>query len=219
MLGEDNRPKSHVESPQLPTKKWDELPSRIPFDSVHYATPRLPIESADRQPDKLVLRGAESLESCFQQAMLARRLTNQVATATTRVRFQPESFQQMAGLVAYYNTYLFHYLYISLDEVLGRCLQIHSCDDGASSFPLGADLIPLPEGELYLRAVFDECRLAFSWSTDDVTYHDVGVVLDASILSDDHGDHWGFTGTFIGLACQDLTGRQLPAEFDFLEVR
>ena len=132
---------------------------------------------------------------------------------------QAESFQQMAGLVAYYNTHLFHYLYISIDERLGRCLQIHSCDDGVSSFPLADALVPLPEGDLHLRAVFDECRLSFSWSTDDKIYHQLGVDLDASILSDDHGDHWGFTGTFIGLACQDLTGQQLPAEFDYLEVR
>ena len=219
MVGEDNRPKLQVEPPRLPQHKWEELPLRIPFDSIHYATPRMPLESADRQPDKLVLRGAESLESCFQQAMLGRRLTKQIATVTTRLRFQPQSFQQMAGLVAYYNTHLFHYLYVSVDEVCGRCLQIHSCDDGVSSFPLEADLIPLPEGDLYLRAVFNECRLSFFWSTDDKMYHEVGVDLDASILSDDHGDHWGFTGTFIGLACQDLTGRQLPAEFDYLEVR
>ena len=88
-----------------------------------------------------------------------------------------------------------------------------------SSFPLADALVPLPEGDLHLRAVFDECRLSFSWSTDDKIYHQLGVDLDASILSDDHGDHWGFTGTFIGLACQDLTGQQLPAEFDYLEVR
>ena len=48
---------------------------------------------------------------------------------------------------------------------------------------------------------------------------DPSIDLDASILSDDHGDHWGFTGTFIGLVCQDLTGRRLSAEFDYLEVR
>ena len=47
----------------------------------------------------------------------------------------------------------------------------------------------------------------------------LGFNLDASILSDDHGDRWGFTGTFVGLACQDLMGQQSPAEFDSVEVR
>ena len=46
----------------------------------------------------------------------------------------------------------------------------------------------------------------------------MGPVLDASILSDDNGDHWGFTGSFIALACQDLTGSSRAAEFDFLEI-
>ncbi len=150
--------------------------------------------------------------------MLARRLTKQKAVATTCLRFDPKSFQQMAGLVAYYNEYLFHYFYISHNEELGRCVQIHTCDDGTSSYPLGSEPIPIPEGELYLRAVFDECKLQFAWSTDGEGFQNVGPVLDASILSDDYGNHWGFTGTFVGLACQDLAGTRLPAEFDFLEL-
>ncbi len=124
----------------------------------------------------------------------------------------------MAGLVAYYNNYLFHYLYVSFDEEHGRCLQIHSCDDGTSSFPLGNNLVPIPEGEVYLRAIFDDSNLQFSWSLDGSSFHDVGDALDASILSDDHGNHWGFTGTFVGLACQDLTGNRSVADFSFLEI-
>ncbi len=219
LVGVGNHPKVQVESPQLPSQPWGEVPARIPFDSVHYATRRLPLDRTDRQPDKLVLRGDESLESSFRQAMLARRLGFEPATVTTRIRFQPDSFQQLAGLVAHYNTYLFHYLYISPDEQDGRCLLNHSCDDGVSSFPLGLDVIPVPARDLNLRMVFDDCRLRFSWSADNSRYHGVGSDLDASILSDDHGEHWRFTGTFVGLAWPDLTGQQLPAEFDYLEVR
>ena len=150
--------------------------------------------------------------------MLARRLTNQRSTATTKLRFDPESFQQMAGLAAYYNTYLFHYLYLSMDEDTGLCLQIHSCDDGASSFPLGSGIIPVSTGELFLRATFEDKDLQFHFSEDGENFRKAGPVLDASILSDDHGEHWGFTGTFVALACQDLTGSSLQANFDFLEL-
>ena len=52
-----------------------------------------------------------------------------------------------------------------------------------------------------------------------LVFEKIGPVLDASILSDDHGDHWGFTGTFVALACQDLTGAKQAAEFDFLEIK
>ena len=41
----------------------------------------------------------------------------------------------------------------------------------------------------------------------------------SSILSDDHGKHWGFTGTFVGVCCQDLSGQHLMAEFTFLEMQ
>jgi xylan 1,4-beta-xylosidase len=102
---------------------------------------------------------------------------------------------------------------------LGLCLQIHSCDDGTSSFPLGATPVSVLGGPLYLRATFEFSDLQFSWSTDGEVFEKIGPVLDAAILSDDHGDHWGFTGTFFALACQDLTGAKQAAEFDFLEIK
>jgi xylan 1,4-beta-xylosidase len=218
LTGGGNTPHVEVPAPNLPPHPWPALPARLPFDAPHYVTPRMPSERVIRTPEKLTLLGAESLESNFEQSMLARRLTSHRVTATTRLRFAPESFQQMAGLAAYYNTWLFHYLYLSHDEELGPCLQIHSCDDGKSSFPLGEHPTPVPDGELYLRAEFHDSELRFSWSTDGITFQGIGPVLDASILSDDNGVHWGFTGSFIALACQDLTGVSRAAEFDFLEI-
>jgi xylan 1,4-beta-xylosidase len=41
--------------------------------------------------------------------------------------------------------------------------------------------------------------------------------MDASILSDEHAVPCGFTGAFVALCCQDLSGRSRPADFDFLE--
>ena len=111
-----------------------------------------------------------------------------------------------------------HLDYLSRDEDLGLCLQIHSCDDGTSSFPLGGTPTPVPTGDLNLRMIFDNSALQFSWSTDGTEFHTIGPILDASLLSDDYGDHWGFTGTFVALACQDLTGSKLAAEFEFLEL-
>jgi xylan 1,4-beta-xylosidase len=216
--GNDNAPREHIPAPQVEPQKRQELPARLPFDSPHYATLRSPTTSVSREPDCLRLFGSESLESCFEQAMLARRLTKQQATATTCLEFQPKTFQQMAGLTAYYNNYLFHYLYLSADETVGRCLQIHTCDDGVSNFPLGDKLTPVPDGRIYLRAIFNNSSLKFQWSQDGHLFHDVGENLDASILSDDYGKHWGFTGTFIGLACQDLTGSRCKADFSFLEI-
>ena len=124
----------------------------------------------------------------------------------------------MAGLAAYYNTYLFHYLYLSLDEEEGLCLQIHSCDDGKSNFPLGEEIIQVSKNQLHLRVSFDNCDLQFYFSEDGQNFREAGPILDASILSDDHGEHWGFTGTFVALACQDLTGQRNQAKFEYLEI-
>jgi xylan 1,4-beta-xylosidase len=218
LAGGENQPKMEVPAPNLKPHPWPALADRLPFDSPHYATPRGPSSSVMPEPNSLTLHGTESLESNFEQAMLARRLTSQNLTATTKISFKPENFQQMAGLAAYYNTYLFHYLYLSMDEEKGLCLQIHSCDDGKSNFPLGGEIIPVSNNELFLRASFNEKCLQFYYSHCGQDFLKIGPVLDASILSDDHGEHWGFTGTFVALACQDLTGKKLPSTFEFLEL-
>jgi len=77
--------------------------------------------------------------------------------------------------------------------------------------------VQVPPQPLFLRLEFLESDLRFFWSEDGHDFKQIGPTLDASILSDDYGKHWGFTGTFIGMACQDLTGQQASARFDFLE--
>ena len=85
-------------------------------------------------------------------------------------------------------------------------------------FLWGRTSLPFHRGKFFLRAVFDDCCLRFYWSSDGEGFHAIGPELDASMLADDYGAHWGFTGTFVGLACQDLTGMQQTAAFDYLEV-
>jgi len=126
----------------------------------------------------------------------------------------------MAGLVCYYNTQLFHCLYMSLDERAGTCLYVQSADDGEIVFPLGTAFISLGgANRVFLRARVDGARLTFLYSLDGENWLRVCDDLDASILCDDYGTGWGFTGAFVGLACQDLTGRHNHADFDFFEYR
>jgi xylan 1,4-beta-xylosidase len=101
--------------------------------------------------------------------------------------------------------------------VAGYCLHIHSCDDGASSFPLGTKPLPVECTDIFLRATFEGSNLQFSWSLTGETFSNIGPVLDASTLSDDYGTHLDFTGTFVGMTCVDLTGMKALAEFHFLE--
>ena len=57
--------------------------------------------------------------SLFRQALVARRQQAHCFSAATVIEFEPDHFQQMAGLICYYNGSKFHYLYISHDETWG----------------------------------------------------------------------------------------------------
>ncbi len=223
-----NRPQELVPAPNLPEKKWDIAPIRDDFDNdvlgIHYQTPRVALDensfSLVERPGFLRLTGGESLESKFNQVIIARRQQAFRFTATTSLEFYPDSFQQMAGLVCYYSTKLYHYIYMSVDEQAGTCLYVQTADNGEIVYPLGNSFITLKgSNRVFLRAQMDYENLSFFYSLDGQEWCLACDGLDSSILSDDYGDGWGFTGAFVGLACQDLTGKRKHADFDYFEYR
>jgi xylan 1,4-beta-xylosidase len=64
-------------------------------------------------------------------------------------------------------------------------------------------------------------ELQFAYSLDNETWTDIGPTLDASVLSDEAGktEHSNFTGAFICMACQDIAGTGLAADFEYLSYR
>ena len=222
-----------------PETAYDAAPS-FPMANEHYdfdgdALPQdfqwLRTPDADRlfsmsaSADKLRLFGRESMGSLYESSLVARRQTHFNYVAETKVSFAPDDFQQMAGLVAYYNAHKFHYLFITCDEGGGRYLSIMSCAGDQSlrcEFPIKDDIIALPDqGAVWLRCSVTGVSLSFEASTDGETWFPVGPCLDASILSDEAGKGEGanFTGAFVGMACQDLTGRAFPADFHYFSYR
>ena len=175
------------------------------------------------RPGHLRLHGREAIGSWFEQALVARRQTHHVYSAETVVSFEPRSFQQMAGLVAYYNRSKFHYLHVGWNGS-GRVLVIQSCPartDFELEFPIG-DGIELPdEGPVWLAADVDGAALQFRFATSEGAWQPVGPVLDHSLLSDEtgSGDGSNFTGAFVGMAAQDLTGSAMPADFGHFSYR
>ncbi|MDG2527213.1 glycoside hydrolase family 43 protein [Caulobacter endophyticus] len=175
--------------------------------------------SLTERPGFLRLRGREALGGLFSQALVARRQTEFVYVAETSLAFEPDSFQQMAGLVAYYNGHKHHYLYVSWDEVAGKHLGLMSCAGDLSltnTFPLEGARVPLPRHQpVRLKVEVDHERLVFSWALEDGPWHRIGPELDTSVLSDEAGKGEGanFTGAFVGMCAQDLTGRRAPADF------
>lgn len=194
---------------------------------VHYQWLRIPnpssLYSLTDQPGALTLYGKQSVGSNFEQALLARRQQHLSFSAETKLSFQPTSFQQQAGLICYYNAHKFHYLYMSFDEEKGLHLDVISClgDQTLSlNYPIYNQRRSLPFSQVYLKAEVESAQLNFSFSLNGQNWEKI-CELDYSIISDEAGKGEGanFTGAFIGMCCQDLTGMNLPAKFDYFDYK
>lgn len=226
----DPTPKAVLDVPNLPEHPWPEEETRHDFD-----TPDLPdcfqwlrvpdtsgwMSLAERQ-GVLRLYGQESLGSWYRSSLIARRQQHFCYDATTAVEFNPDHFQQMAGLVAYYNSHKFHYCFVGFDEEIGRYIGIMSCEGDqslAATFPLDAQKVSVSEARVYLKAEVRFAKLVFSWSLDGDNWQQLPAELDYSVLSDEagKGDGANFTGTFIGMACQDSSGQRRHADFHYFD--
>ena len=129
----------------------------------------------------------------------------------------------MAGLVCYYNSVKFHYLYVTSDEAIGTHLRVMSCAARYGRWPMSSRRryrYPA-RGPVELRVEVDDERLRFAYRVDDGAWQWLPQQFDASMLSDEATAPGApnFTGAFVGMACQDLAGTAMPADFDWFEYR
>ncbi len=207
-------PMSDNKSPVVANFTSDQLP--IDFQWLRTPYPER-LFSLTARPGCLRIYGRESIGSWFEQSLIARRQQHHRYCVVITLEFQPVSFQQSAGLTAYYNRYKFHYLQVTHDEQLGRVLSVMTCDgdypDGSLCFP--SPLVAVPGNEaITLQCVVRDAELTFAWKTAD-DWHQIGPTLDASVLSDEggRGEHASFTGAFVGMIAFDTSGAALPADF------
>lgn len=209
--------------PPLPPSPWPSVADEGRFDGpdlpMAFQWLRTPepdrLFSLSARPGWLRLFGRETIGSHFEQALVARRQTAFSFTATTRLDFAPAHFQQAAGLTCYYNSTKFHYLHVTTDDAGQRVLALLSADPetGCSGEVVANGL---PNGPIELRVAVDHAALRFAWrGAGEEHWHAVGGTLDASILSDEVTVPGlpNFTGTFVGMACQDLSGAGGHADF------
>ncbi|MEA3250503.1 MAG: glycoside hydrolase family 43 protein [Pseudomonadota bacterium] len=167
----------------------------------------------------LRLYGRQSPGSWFEQALVARRRDAFACEAETTLEFAPEDYQQCAGLIAYYNRFKFHYLAVTRDAAGQRVLTILSCADnwpsGDLDFPLASPVALDEAAPVRLGLTLDDASLRFRYAEGAGEWQPIGPTLDAGMLSDEGAGraHGYFTGTFLGMAAHDISGRGLPADF------
>ncbi|MFE3637682.1 glycoside hydrolase family 43 protein [Streptomyces sp. NPDC059168] len=181
--------------------------------------------SLTRRTGWLRLRGGESLSSRHRQSLVARRQQHTRFDFRVTVSARPGSPRQMAGLVHLYNTELWHYLHLTWDEDLGRVLRVALCDRG--KYSEAAAPTPVGPGLVVLRLAVRDDQARFQWALWDLgrceEWFPIGPLLDSGRLSDEyatvgdpatgHYSSWGFTGAFVGVCAQDLTGSGWQADF------
>ncbi|HUP03441.1 MAG TPA: family 43 glycosylhydrolase, partial [Bryobacteraceae bacterium] len=220
---------------EVPAPSWRAHAFPAPSVREDFGRPDLPIDfqwlrspypeelfSLTERPGHLRLYGRETLGSWFRQALVARRQQAHCFSAATVVDFQPEDFQQMAGLVYYYNAGKYHYLFVSHDEAVGRHLRVMTCNPDLPAPDFTSEAFPLPAaGPVHLRVEVDYERLRFACRVGSERWRWLPGMWDASILSDESGPAGppNFTGAFVGMACQDLRGSLRPADFDYFAYR
>ena len=170
-------------------------------------------------PDGLTLIGRESIGSWFEQALVARRQTDFCyRVETTLAAFDPNTYQQAAGLTTYYNRHKFHALVVSYEAGVGRVLSLMSCNgeypEGALELPLPQPL-PLADGPVDLRVDVDHAEQQFYYRQGG-DWIAAGPPRDASLISDEagRGEHASFTGAFVGMLAFDTTGQGRSARFE-----
>ena len=152
---------------------------------------------------------------------MARRQQAHCYSAVTAMEFEPAHYQQSAGLVCYYNSAKFHYLFVSHDEEHGRHLRVMTCTPDSPQSDAFTAPIKIPAGRIELRVDVDQERLRFAYRSGGDSWSWLPELFDASILSDEATASGApnFTGAFVGMACQDMAGTACPADFDWFEYR
>ncbi|MBL8550105.1 MAG: glycoside hydrolase family 43 protein [Hyphomonadaceae bacterium] len=222
----EGAPRLEVPS-DLPPHPFPPAPTRADFDA-----PALPIDfqwlrtpnpedifSLTERKGWLRLHGRETLGSLFTQSLVARRWQAHTFGASTLLDFEPAHFQQAAGLVCYYGGAKFHYLHVTHDDTHGKHIRVMSALPDSPQADAFTPPAPVPLGPIELRVEVDFERLLFAWRMPGRDWRVLPQTFDASILSDEATAPGApnFTGAFVGMACQDMSGARRAADFDWFE--
>ena len=155
----------------------------------------------------------DSIQSLFEHHILAIRQRDFRFKASTKIDYNPKTFNQMAGLLLYLNDSNYLYAYLTYDEERERVVRLMECRDG--EFTLFPVIIPTEEGEVELKIEVEGSGGSFYFKMGDKAHwQEIGEPLDLLFLAG------GFTGNFVGIGVHDMDKKAGSyADFDFFEYR
>ena len=110
----------------------------------------------------------------------------------------------MAGLILMYDTDNYLYLHVSHDEDVGKCLTLLKAEN--KKYEYLTDYLPLEPGrEVYLKLTINGSKAQFFYGYREGEWEKAGGAVNIGFLSDEACAEGWFTGTMIGICCQDLT--------------
>ena len=133
--------------------------------------------------------------------------------------------QKKKNYLNYYNDLCWSWAFVTWDEKRQcRVIEVAQNDFNSYTSFLRDRAVPVPDDveTVWLRTRVRTQTYGYDYSFDGEQWHDLGVELDAKILSDDYvNQRYGgfFTGAFVGLAAVDLSGYAATAEFVDFDYR
>ena len=185
--------------------------------------------SLTARPGWLRLYGDQSLRSQHHQTLFARRWESYDFDAETVLDFEPENYQQVAGLILYYDTQNWIYAYVSFDSegTDRRIIQVLRCDHGTLDY--GSDALTLDEGPVRLKVEVrhDTAHFRFAQGLnmrgDNALWKAIGGAQPADHISDDYVERTiqgcAFTGGMVGICSQDMDAKRSHADFQYFDYR
>lgn len=237
LLREGNTPCEQVEIPDcMHTDTESEFYKDYTFDDdtlpPAFMTRRKPFPDdiiCTERKGYLTIHGRETLSSEFDCAMTAVRIQEPIFTVTTSVDFNPDDIRQRAGLLFYYHSANYYYLHIGYDDEQGkRYLQLIKRESRKTTYLLQSEITLAETGEVEMRGDFSTEGISFYWryaGEADKQWNRLPIReadCPVSILSDEYANvcfEQGFTGAFVGIGAQDLTGQRKPAYFQYFHIQ
>ncbi|WP_424321309.1 glycoside hydrolase family 43 protein [Lacticaseibacillus chiayiensis] len=216
---------------QAPAEVVEDLPRVTPESTyetdfsggldLSWSSLRQPSLQKKSQEVGLVLKADESLSSLLSQAMVVRSWQAFSFETTATLSFEPQSFRHQAGLVLYYNTKNWLFLYVSHDEITDRrILNLQMAKQGHITEPSNGLYAYLPDnGDVQLRFVVATGVAHAYYQVKADGFQSFGRHIDVSFLSDEGVGGWGFTGAMIGLTAIDTDRKDTTATFSHFEMK